>query len=64
MFDFRPVNALDFWDIFKMDLWKIPEVTLSENWDFNSVIDCILTTSEDNDILAWNLMVNTQQFEL
>ena len=59
MFDFRPVNALDFWDIFKLDLRKITYVAFSENWDYNSLIDCILTSSEESlGVLTWNLMVH------
>ena len=37
LFNLRPVNALDFYNFFKIDLLKIPKVAFSENWEYNSV---------------------------
>ena len=38
-FHFRPVNALDFFNFFKMDLLKIPDVEFS--LDKYNLVDCI-----------------------
>ena len=46
MFDSGLVHALEFWDIFEMDLWIIFLVAFSANLYYNSE-DCILTYSEE-----------------
>ena len=47
MFDSGLVHALEFWDIFEMDLWIIFLVAFSANLYYN-LEDCILTYSEEN----------------